>query len=96
VDFSDLKIAKEIYQFRLSFETGTFYSLAARISDAQIETMREILDALEKAKQQEDMSAFRKMDVHFHLQVAEFAGGPPYARYCVQNCCNGMRWPIMC
>ncbi len=80
VDFSDPKIAKEIYQFRLSFETGTFYSLAARITDAQIETMREILNALEKAKAQEDMSAFRKMDVHFHLQVAEFAGGPAYAQ----------------
>jgi DNA-binding GntR family transcriptional regulator len=80
VDFSDPKIAREIYQFRLSFETGTFYSLAARITDAQIETMREILDALKKARQQEDMSAFRKMDVHFHLQVAEFAGGPAYAQ----------------
>ncbi|MEN6306254.1 MAG: GntR family transcriptional regulator [Anaerohalosphaeraceae bacterium] len=80
IDFSDPEIAREIYQFRLSFETGTFYSLATRITDAQIDTMRDILNALEKAKARGDMTTFRKMDVNFHLQVAEFAGGSSYAQ----------------
>jgi DNA-binding GntR family transcriptional regulator len=79
-DFSDPKVAIEIYQFRLSFETGAFYSLAASITDVQVEVLRSTLGELDKAKEQADTVSFRKADIRFHLQVAEFAGGPSYAQ----------------
>ncbi|HOM77180.1 MAG TPA: GntR family transcriptional regulator [Anaerohalosphaeraceae bacterium] len=78
VDFSDPAIASQIYQFRLSFETGAFYTLAAKITDAQLNQLYSILTALEQAKQNSDMVEFRKSDILFHLQVVEFAGGEHY------------------
>lgn len=78
VDFSDPQIAGQIYRFRLAFETGAFYTLAAVISDQQIEELNAILTKLEKAKEQSDIAGFRQADIMFHLQVVEFAGGPQY------------------
>ena len=76
VDFTDPSISRQIYQFRLTFETGAFYTLAAKITDAQLETLNSVLEVLEKAKRDSDMAAFRQSDVLFHLHVIEFAGGP--------------------
>jgi DNA-binding GntR family transcriptional regulator len=79
-DFSDPKVAIEMYQFRLTFETGAFYSLAASITDEQVEVLSHILETLEKAKEQADIVFFRKADIRFHLQVAEFSGGSLYSQ----------------
>ena len=75
VDFSNQRIAREIYKFRISLETGAFYSLASNITSAQKQTLRQILDVIEEAKANSDVSTFRKADTSFHLQVVEFAGG---------------------
>jgi DNA-binding GntR family transcriptional regulator len=75
VDFSEPEIARELYLFRLSFETGAFYSLAASITSKQIEVLREILDVMEAAQEESDVVSFRKADISFHLQTIEFAGG---------------------
>ena len=75
VDFSDPEIANEIYMFRLSFETGAFYSLAASVTTEQIAVLKKILDVIEKAIAESDADSFRKADISFHLQVVEFSGG---------------------
>lgn len=78
VDFSNPEIASQIYQFRLSFETGAFFTLAARITNEQLNQLHSILTTLEQAKQNSDMVEFRKSDILFHLQVVEFSGGEHY------------------
>ncbi len=75
VDFSDPDIAREIYMFRLSFETGAFYSLAATVTTEQVAVLKQILDIMEAAKAKSDTASFRQADITFHLQVVEFAGG---------------------
>jgi DNA-binding GntR family transcriptional regulator len=78
VDFSDPQIANQIYHFRLTFETGAFYTLACTITEEQIKKLESILNLIEKSKQNSDMESFRKADILFHLHVVEFAGGPQY------------------
>ena len=80
VDFSDPKIAREIYMFRLSFETGAFYSVAASITPNQIKVLNAILNTLEKAIAEFDVESFRKADIEFHLKVVEYAGGKTFMR----------------
>ena len=78
VDFRNPEIARDIYLFRLSFETGAFYSLAASVTEDQIEVLRKILDVLESSSKKSDVESFRKADIMFHLQVVEFAGGSAF------------------
>jgi DNA-binding GntR family transcriptional regulator len=75
VDFSDRKIAAEIFRFRLSVETGAFYSLAEAITDAQLGELKNVVDALNEASGRAAIADFRKADIEFHLKVVEFAGG---------------------
>ncbi len=75
VDFSNPEIAREIYMFRISFETGAFYSLAATAVPEQINVLKKILDVMETAKADSDIESFRRADIAFHLEVVEFAGG---------------------
>lgn len=78
VDFSEPDIAKGIYKFRLNFETGAFYTLASSATPEQIASLKKIVDAIESAKKQSDILAFRKADIDFHLAVVEFAGGEEF------------------
>lgn len=78
VDFSNPITASQIYRFRLAFETGAFYMLAANISEDQLAKLNSILTALEQSKRDSNMAAFREADVMFHLNVVEYAGGPQY------------------
>ena len=75
VDFSDREIAAEIFRFRLSVETGAFYSLAEAITDAQIHELKNVVDELNEARKRAAIADFRKADIEFHLKVVEFAGG---------------------
>ncbi len=74
VDFSEPDIARGIYKFRLNLETGAFYTLASSATPEQIASLKKIVDAIESAKKESDIPAFRKADVDFHLTVVEFAG----------------------
>ncbi|MEN6309234.1 MAG: GntR family transcriptional regulator [Anaerohalosphaeraceae bacterium] len=80
VDFNNPAIADQIYRFRLAFETGAFYMLAAKITDEQIDQLHSVLIVLEKARKEADMAAFRQADIRFHLVVVEFAGGGAHYR----------------
>ncbi len=79
VDFSDPAIVKDIYRFRVNFETGSFFNLAIRINDDQLTSLERIINALEKAVRTSDISAFRQADINFHLMANEMAGGRQYA-----------------
>ena len=78
VDFRDPEIAREIYRFRVSLETGAFYTLAKSITADQMTQLKGIIESLEKASQTSDIVGFRKADIDFHLMVVELAGGESY------------------
>ena len=80
VDFSEPEIARELYLFRLSFETGAFYSLSSSATTEQIKVLNAIIDIMELALEESDVVSFRKADISFHLQVIEFAGGKGFKR----------------
>lgn len=79
IDFRNPGVAVEIYRFRLTFETGAFFSLAGTITREQIAALNDILERMEKAKEQKAIVLFREADVRFHLLAAEYAGGGSYA-----------------
>lgn len=78
VDFRDPEIAREIYRFRVSLETGAFYTLAKSITAEQLCQLEVIIESLEKARQTSEIVGFRKADIDFHLKVVELAGGESY------------------
>ena len=78
VDFRDPEIAREIYRFRVSLETGAFYTLAKSITAEQLSQLKVIIELLEKARQTSEIVGFRKADIDFHLKVVELAGGESY------------------
>jgi DNA-binding GntR family transcriptional regulator len=80
VDFSDPQIAMDIYRFRVTFETGSFYALASHITDNQKAQLEKIIDRMDEAIRQSDINTFRREDINFHLAVNEMAGGPHYVR----------------
>lgn len=75
VDFSDRETAAEIFRFRLSVETGAFYSLAESATDAQLGELKNVVDKLNEARDRAAIADFRRADIEFHLKVVEFAGG---------------------
>jgi len=80
VDFSDPCIAVDIYRFRITCETGSFFCLASRITEDQLAVLSRILDGMDKAIRDSDISLFRREDINFHLAVNEMAGGPQFIR----------------
>jgi DNA-binding GntR family transcriptional regulator len=80
VDFSDPEIARQIYLFRQCFESGTFYSLAGSVTPEQTDVLRQILETMKTAGKESNSVSYRKADLKFHLQAAEFAIGPAYAQ----------------
>lgn len=80
VDFSDPDIAMDIYRFRVNFETGSFFCLAAQIKDEQLAVLERIIEKMEQAVQNSEINVFRREDINFHLAVIEMAGGSQFVR----------------
>ncbi|MBN2512947.1 MAG: GntR family transcriptional regulator [Sedimentisphaerales bacterium] len=74
-DFNNPSISDQIHRFRLAFETGAFYMLAAKITDEQLDQLHSVLIVLEEARKAVDKTAFQQTDIRFNLLVVEFAGG---------------------
>ena len=70
IDFSDPGIAAEIYRFRLSFEVGVFYTLAASITPDQVDELHRILETLEKAREQTDIVSYRKANLRLSQYIS--------------------------
>jgi len=75
VDFTLPENSLAIYKFRLSVETGAFYTLARDINDDQLEELNACSTRIQEAAKQANFKAYRRADVEFHFKVLEMAGG---------------------
>ncbi len=75
IDFTEHEKSREIYKFRLSVETGAFYTLAKTITDSQLSELKAYQIMTEKGIHDNELLAYRKADAKFHLKVIEMAGG---------------------
>ena len=75
VDFTLPENSREIYKFRLTIETGAFYTLARTITDSQLSELKAYQIMAEKAINSGELMTYRKADAEFHLKVLEMAGG---------------------
>ena len=95
VDFSDPQIAMDIYRFRVTFETGSFYALASHITDNQKAQLEKIIDRMDEAIRQSDINTFRREDINFIWPSMRWPAVLIMFVSIVPNSCNGTPWPIM-
>lgn len=66
--------AVEIYEVRASLEALACRRLAARITPAQVEELRPLVDQMDRAVEAADVGAFHRLNMSFHERLVELAG----------------------
>lgn len=66
---------RQLYDMRLSLESGIFYFLAQTITPAQAAELEPIVSRIERAYTVQDSVEYRCQDAEFHMSAAFLAGG---------------------
>ena len=91
VDYHDRTKHQELYDMRLSLESGIFYCLAVKITTEQLSELETIVSQLEIAYKTGDLVEYRCLDADFHMKTVFFAGGermqkiyrPIFLQWCI-------------
>ena len=91
VDYHSPQKHKELYEMRLSIETGIYYCLAQKITPEQLAQLKAIVDDLEDAFRANDSIDYRRLDADFHMKTVYYAGGermqkiyrPIFLQWCI-------------
>lgn len=76
VDYHDPLRHRQLYDMRLSLESGIFYFLAQTMTAAQAAELEPIVSRIERAYIMQDSLEYRRQDAEFHMSAAFLAGGP--------------------
>jgi DNA-binding GntR family transcriptional regulator len=91
VDYHDCAKHRELYDMRLSLESGIFYCLAEKITEEQLSELDAIVNQLEISYKTGDLVEYRCLDADFHMKTVFFAGGermqkiyrPIFLQWCI-------------
>ncbi len=91
VDYHNHEKHQELYDMRLSVETGIYYCLADKITPEQLSELEAIVDGLEEAIKIGDAMEYRRLDADFHMKTCYYAGGermqkiyrPIFLQWCI-------------
>ncbi len=75
VDYHNPLKHRQLYEMRLSLESGIFYFLAQTMTAAQAAELEPIVSRLERAYAMQDSVEYRRQDAEFHMAAAFLAGG---------------------
>lgn len=72
----DLREGRVVYEARRILESGMVAHLADHLTEAQIERLREHVDAEADALRRGDQATWQKLSAEFHFLLAEMIGNP--------------------
>lgn len=66
----------DIYEIRAALDEAVGRRLATRITGAQLQELRSIVDQMDQAARSQDLDAYHPLNIQLHERLIEFAGNP--------------------
>ncbi|MBN2512906.1 MAG: GntR family transcriptional regulator [Sedimentisphaerales bacterium] len=92
INYHDPHKHRQLYDMRISLESGIFFFLAQTITSAQAAELEAIVRRIESASVVQEPMEYRRQDAEFYMKTALFAGG---ARLITIYRCIFLQWSVM-